>query len=187
VIDGRGTPGRGTDWERAIADNLALALEDQVDGLAAAVDRWPFLDPDRVAMLGWSFGGMLAALAVIDRPDVVHAAVAGAPVTDWRLYDTHYTERYLGRPQEHPDAYERSSPLARAERLTRPLLLIHGLADDNVVAAHSLQLSARLLAAGIPHELLLLPRASHLGGFDAVVVGRHLAVLDFLRRTLGGV
>jgi dipeptidyl-peptidase 4 len=185
VIDGRGTPGRGTSWERAIAGDFTITLEDQVDGLHAAAERWPFLDLDRVAMLGWSFGGELAAGAVIDRPDVVHAAVAGAPVTEQRLYDTHYTERYLGHPDDAPEAYDRSSPIARAERLSRPLLLIHGLADDNVVAAHSLLLSSKLFAAGIHHELLLLPNASHMGGFEEIVVGRYLAVLDFLRRWLG--
>src|SRR5439155_699868 len=83
----------------------------------------------RVAIRGWSFGGYLAALAVLRRPDVFHAAVVGAPVTDWRLYDTHYTERYLGHPDAHPDAYERSSLLGDAAKLERPILLIHGLAD----------------------------------------------------------
>ncbi|HEY0518943.1 MAG TPA: DPP IV N-terminal domain-containing protein, partial [Ilumatobacteraceae bacterium] len=98
IIDGRGTPGRGSDWERAVYLDLAtLILEDQIDGLHAAANDYP-LDLDRVAIRGWSFGGYLAALAVMRRPDVFHAAIAGAPVTDWRLYDTHYTERYLGDP-----------------------------------------------------------------------------------------
>ena len=92
----------------------------------------------RVAIRGWSFGGYLAALAVLRRPEVFHAAIAGAPVTDWRLYDTHYAERYLGHPDRDPDAYRRSSLLADAPRTPeRPLLLVHGLADDNVVAAHT--------------------------------------------------
>ncbi len=185
VIDGRGTPGRGAAWERAVAGDFTVTLDDQVDGLRAAAERWPFLDLDRVALIGWSFGGLLAALAAIDRPDVFRSAVSGAPVTEQRLYDTHYTERYLGLPQEAPEAYDRSSPISRAERLRRPLLLIHGLADDNVVAAHTLRLSSTLFGAGIPHELVLLPNASHIGGFDDLVVGRYLAVLDFLRRTLG--
>ena len=114
------------------------------------------LDLGRVAIRGWSFGGYLAALAVLRRPDVFHAAVAGAPVTEWRLYDTHYTERYLGDPTEQPDVYDANSLLPLAPGLTRPLLLIHGLADDNVVAAHTLQLSSALLAAGRPHEVLPL-------------------------------
>ena len=101
VIDGRGTPGRGPAWERAIHHDLAgPVLEDQVDGLLALAAEEPRLDLDRVAIRGWSFGGYLAALAVLRRPDVFHAAIAGAPVTDWRLYDTFYTERYLGHPDE---------------------------------------------------------------------------------------
>ena len=98
VTDGRGTPGRGSDWERAVHGDLAgPTLDDQVDALHAVAEQVPGLDLDRVAIRGWSFGGYLAALAVLRRPDVFHAAIAGAPVTEWRLYDTHYTERYLGR------------------------------------------------------------------------------------------
>jgi dienelactone hydrolase len=117
-------------------------LEDQVAALAAAADRCADLDTGRVGIRGWSFGGYLAALAVLRRPDVFHAAVAGAPVTDWRLYDTHYTERYLGQPGENGIAYDNCSLLGDAPKLQRPLLLIHGLADDNLVAAHTLRLSA---------------------------------------------
>ena len=157
VIDGRGTPGRGSDWERAVHRDLATAvLDDQIDALLALAADDPVLDLSRVAIRGWSFGGFLAALAVIRRPDVFHAAVAGAPVTEWRLYDTHYTERYLGDPTHDAGPYADNSLLPLAPELTRPLLLIHGLADDNVVAAHSLQLSSALLAAGKPHELLAL-------------------------------
>lgn len=162
VIDGRGTPGRGLSWEHAVAGDLATpALEDQVAGLQAAAEQWEMLDVDRVAIRGWSFGGFLAALAVLRRPDVFHAAIAGAPVTDWRLYDTHYTERYLGDPAEQPAAYAHSSLLADAPRLRRPLMLLHGLADDNVVAAHSLRLSQALLQAGRPHTVLPLPNTTH--------------------------
>src|SRR6266511_2822909 len=93
VVDGRGTPGRGSAWERAMFRDLTVALEDQVDALQAAAERFGFLDASRVGIRGWSFGGYLAAMAALRRPDVFHAAVAGAPVTEWRLYDTHYTER----------------------------------------------------------------------------------------------
>lgn len=185
VIDGRGTPGRGSEWERAVHRDFTVTLQDQVDGLAAAAQLWPFLDTSRAAIRGWSFGGMLAALAVTTRPDVFHAAVAGAPVTDQRLYDTHYTERYLGDPDSDPESYIDSSPLSHAEDLARPLLLIHGLADDNVVAAHTLQMSAALFRAGIHHELVLLPNASHMGGTAELVSARYIAELDFLRRSLG--
>ncbi len=185
VIDGRGTPGRSVSWERAIHGDFSITLQDQVDGLQAAASRWGFLDLERVAIRGWSFGGELAAMAVCSRPEVFHAAVAGAPVTDQLLYDTHYTERYLGRPDEDPEAYRRSSPITFAGQLRRPLLLIHGFADDNVVVAHTLRMSAALMAAAIPHELVLIPGASHMGGADDVVVSRYLLELDFLRRAFG--
>ena len=139
--------------------DLALGvLDDQVAALHDAAEAHPELDLTRVAIRGWSFGGYLAALAVLRRPDVFHAAIAGAPVTEWRLYDTHYTERYLGDPNEQPDVYDANSLIPLAPQLTRPLLLVHGLADDNVVAAHTLQLSSALLAAGRPHEVLATGR-----------------------------
>ncbi|HEU4397571.1 MAG TPA: prolyl oligopeptidase family serine peptidase [Actinomycetota bacterium] len=187
VADGRGTPGRGPAWERAVHRDLAgPALDDQVEALHAVAARHPELDLDRVAIRGWSFGGYLAALAVLRRPDVFHAAVAGAPVTDWRLYDTHYAERYLGHPDGDPDAYRRSSLLADAPRTTeRPLLLIHGLADDNVVAAHSLRLSGLLLAAGRPHSVLPLPGVTHMAVQEAVAENLLHLQLRFLRDALG--
>ena len=150
VADGRGTPGRGQNWERSIYGDFAQpALDDQVEVLENVVDRYgSAVDQNNVGIRGWSFGGYLAALAVLRRPDKFHAAIAGAPVTDWELYDTHYTERYLGTPSDHPENFERTSLIRDAHRLERPLLIIHGLADDNVIAAHSLQLSSALLAAG---------------------------------------
>jgi dipeptidyl-peptidase 4 len=119
------------------------------------------------------------------RPDVFHAAVAGAPVTEWRLYDTHYSERYLGDPATNAPAYDASSLLPLADRLTRPLLLIHGLADDNVVAAHSLRLSQALLTAGRPHEVLPLVGVTHMTPQEVVAEHLLLHQLDFLRRSLG--
>ena len=185
VADGAGTPGRGPAWERAIYLDIAgPALSDQVTALHEAARREPALDLSRVAIRGWSYGGFLAALAVLRRPDVFHAAIAGAPVTDQRLYDTHWRERHLGHPDEHPEAYDRCSLIGAAAALSRPLLLVHGLADDNVVAAHTLRLSAALLAAGRPHEVLPLPRATHQA---AGAVGESLLLheLDFLQRTMG--
>ncbi|MGI8875578.1 MAG: prolyl oligopeptidase family serine peptidase [Egibacteraceae bacterium] len=182
VTDGRGSPGRGPAWERTIAGDLATApLADQVDALHAAAEAFPgTLDLDRVAIRGWSFGGYLAALAVLRRPDVFHAAVAGAPVTEWRLYDTHYTERYLGLPEADADAYDRSGLLPDAPGLTRPLLLIHGLADDNVVAAHTLRLSRALLEAGRPHRVLPLVGVTHMTPQEAVAEALLHLQLDFL-------
>ena len=160
-------------------------LADQVDALHAAAERYPDLDLARVGIRGWSFGGYLAALAVLRRPDVFHAAVAGAPVTDWALYDTHYTERYLGRPDTDPDAYARMSLIADAPALTRPLLLVHGLADDNVVAAHTLRLSSALLAAGRPHSVLPLSGVTHMTPQEIVAENLLLLQVRFLRQALG--
>jgi dipeptidyl-peptidase-4 len=186
VADGRGTPGRGPAWERAVHGNLAgPVLDDQVDALHAVAASEPRLDLGRVAIRGWSFGGWLAALAVLRRPDVFHAAVAGAPVTDQRLYDTHYTERYLGHPAARPEAYRRNSLLGDAARLERPLLLIHGLADDNVVAAHTLRLSAALLAAGRPHTVLPLTGVTHMASQEVVAENLLHLQLSFLRAALG--
>jgi dipeptidyl-peptidase 4 len=185
VADGRGTPGRGPEWERAIRGDLALVLDDQVDALRAAAELHPgALDRERVAIRGWSFGGYLAALAVLRRPDVFGAAIAGAPVTDWSLYDTHYTERYLGLPQEQPEAYLRSSILRDASKLSRPLMLVHGIADDNVVVAHTLRLSAALFEAGRHHELVLLSNVTHMAGARSVEENLLHLELDFLRRSL---
>jgi dipeptidyl-peptidase-4 len=187
VVDGRGTPGRGSEWERAVRHDLATpVLDDQVAALHAVAEDNPVLDLSRVAIRGWSFGGFLAALAVMQRPDVFHAAVAGAPVTDWRLYDTHYTERYLGDPTTDAAPYAKNSLLPLAPQLTRPLLLIHGLADDNVVAAHTLQLSSALLAAGKPHELLALAGVTHMTPQEVVAENLLLHQLEFLRRALTG-
>ena len=160
--DGRGTPRRGRAFERAIRGDLSLPLEDQVAALRALFAEVPEMDPSRVGVYGWSFGGTMAALAVLRRPDVFRAAVAGAPVVDWRDYDTHYTERYLGLPAEHPEAYARSSLLAEAPGLSRPLLLVHGTADDNVSFLHSLELADALFRAGRPFQLLPLAGATHI-------------------------
>ncbi len=185
VADGRGTPGRGPAWERVIAADVATpVLEDQVEALEAAAAEHPDLDLTRVAIRGWSFGGYLAALAVLRRPDVFRAAVAGAPVTDWRLYDTHYSERYLGHPDEHGEVYDRHSLIRDAARLERPLLLVHGLADDNVVAAHTLRLSAALLAAGRQHAVLPLTGVTHMATQEEVAENLLLLQVRFLQQAL---
>ena len=186
ITDGRGTPARGPAWERAVAGDLAHpVLEDQIDSLDALAEQHPRLDLGRVAVRGWSFGGYLAALAVLARPDRFHAAVAGAPVTDWRLYDTHYTERYLGHPDHNPEVYARTSLLEMAGELSRPLLLICGLADDNVFAAHTLQLSQVLFEAGRPHQVLPLPGVTHMTPQEQVAENLLLLQRTFLFDSLG--
>jgi dipeptidyl-peptidase-4 len=186
VVDGRGTPGRGVEWEQAVHLDIAdVVLEDQLDALKAAAAADADLDLERVAIRGWSFGGYLSALAVLRHPESIHAAIAGAPVTDWRLYDTFYTERYLGRPDEDPEVYDRNSLIADAPSLRRPLLLVHGLADDNVVSAHTLRLSRALLEAGRPHEVLPLTGITHMAVRPEVAENLLRLQLDFLTRALG--
>jgi dipeptidyl-peptidase-4 len=184
-VDGRGTGGRGRAWDRAVRDAFDATLEDQVTGLLGVAELVPDLDLSRVGIRGWSFGGYLAALAVLRRPDVFHAAVAGAPVTDWSLYDTFYTERYLGHPAHAAEVYARNSLLDDAPRLTRPLLVIHGLADDNVVVAHTLRLSSALVAAGRPHEVLPLSGVTHMTPQDVVEENKLVLQVEWLQRHLG--
>ncbi|MFC8415102.1 S9 family peptidase [Streptomyces coelicoflavus] len=189
VADGRGTPGRSPAWEKAVKDDVAaVVLQDQVDALQALAADFP-LDLNRVAIRGWSFGGYLAALAALRRPDVFHAAVVGAPVTDLRLYDTHYEERYVGDPREQPEVYRRNSViddegLVDAAEPHRPMMVIHGLADDNVAVAHSLRLSSALLAAGRPHEVLPLSGVTHMTPQESVAENLLLLQVDFLKRSL---
>ncbi|MFJ3638664.1 alpha/beta fold hydrolase [Streptomyces sp. NPDC090108] len=188
VADGRGTPGRSPAWEKDVHRDFTVSLDDQIDALQDLATRYP-LDLSRVAVRGWSYGGYLAALAVLRRPDVFHAGIAGAPVTDWRLYDTHYTERYLGDPAADPAAYALNSlvtddGLSAPAEPHRPLMIIHGLADDNVVAAHTLRLSSALLAAGRPHEVLPLSGVTHMTPQEQVAENLLLLQVDFLKRSL---
>ncbi len=184
VADGRGTPGRSPAWEKAIAFDFAgVTLDDQVEAVQALAEEFP-LDLGRVGIRGWSYGGYLAALAVLRRPDVFHAAVSGAPVTDFALYDTHYTERYLGHPAERPEVYEANSLIPDAAKLERPLMIIHGLADDNVVAAHTLRLSSALLAAGRAHTVLPLSGVTHMTPQEEVAENLLLLQVEFLKNSL---
>lgn len=187
VAEGPGSPGSPA-WERAMCGRFAEpALDAQVRALQMLADQLgQVADLGRVAIRGWSFGGYLAALAVLERPDLVHAAVAGAPVTDWALYDTAYTERYLGTSHDHPDRYESQSLLPRAARLERPLMIIHGLADDNVLMAHTLRLSAALLAAGRRHQVLPLSGVTHMTPQQVVAENLLLAQRDFIVAALKG-
>ena len=165
AADGRGTPWRGREWERAIRDGFAsVPLDDQVAALQALAAREPSIDLKRVGIMGWSFGGFMAALSVLRRSDFYKAAVAGAPVVDWYDYDTAYTERYLGVPPPagKSDAYIRNGLLPYASGLRSPLLVFHGTADDNVHFAESLKLTDALFAAGKPFEFVPLSGQTHL-------------------------
>ena len=194
TADGRGTTGRGPAWDRAIFENMkGVTLADQIEAVNAlpeAVSRLnadgrrpgvPMPDLDKVCMIGWSYGGFLSALAVLDAPNVFKAACAGAPPTDWTLYDTHYTERYLGLD---PDVYRRNGIVQDAPGLVRPLMLIHGFADDNVTIAHSLRLSQALMAAGRPHTFLPLTGITHMTNDETVAENLLTLQRDFLRDAL---
>ncbi|MGH7730644.1 MAG: DPP IV N-terminal domain-containing protein [Candidatus Eiseniibacteriota bacterium] len=185
-IDGRGTPGRGRAWERAIrGDLIDLPLRDQVAALEALGRRYPELDLTRVGITGWSFGAYFAALALERRPDVFHAGVAGAPVTDWRDYDTHYTERYMGLPEENVAGYQASSALTWAKDLVRPLLILHGTADDNVYFLHSLNLCDALFRAGRSVELVPLRGYTHMVADSLGVTQVNQRTVRHFQRHLG--
>ena len=179
AIDGRGTPGHGRDWERAIRGNLIeVPLADQIAGLQALAAHEPAMDLKRVGVVGWSFGGYFSAMAVMQKPEIFRCAVVGAPVVTWENYDTHYTERYLGIPSENPDGYRLSNVLTYASKLTRPLLLIHGLTDDNVYFQHSVQLSEALFEAGKNFNFLPL-LGTHMVSEPLLRLRRQTRVIDF--------
>lgn len=185
-LDNRGTPGRGRARERVVYRRFgSVPLEDQVAGLKALGERFAELDLQRVGIYGWSFGGYLAAQAVLKRPDVYRAAIAGAPVTDWYDYDTHYTERYLGIPPADAAAYEDASLLPLAKGLRQPLLLIHGTADDNVYFRHTLKLADALFREGKEFELLPLSGLTHLVPDPVVMQRLYGRFATFFRRHLG--
>lgn len=198
TADGRGTTGRGPKWDRAIYETMkSVTLEDQVDAVRALPEALATLavqenkessettipqpDLNRVAMIGWSYGGFLSALAVLEAPETFAAACAGAPPTDWTLYDTHYTERYLGLD---PAVYERNSIISDTPQLDRPLMLIHGFADDNVTIAHSLRLSQALMAAGRKHTFLPLTGITHMTNDETVAENLLILQRDFLAEAL---
>ena len=187
AMDGRGTPGRGRDWERAMRRAFAeVPLTDQIAALQALGREFPELDLERVGIHGWSFGGYLAALGALRRPDVFKAATAGAPVTDWLDYDTHYTERYLGVPaDERDEVYRRNSLIEDAPNLRVPLLLVHGTADDNVFFRHSLKLADALLRAGRNFEVLPLAGFTHRVPDPVVMERLWQRRAEFFRRHLG--
>lgn len=186
AIDGRGTPNRGRAWERAVKGDLStLSLDDQVAGLRALGEKYPELDLSRVGIWGWSFGGYMAAMGVMRHPDVFHAGIAGAPVSDWHDYDTHYTERYMGMPDDNPDGYKKANVLTYADRLERPLMIIHGTGDDNVYVVHSLKLVDALLRAGKPYEFIPLLGKTHMVADPMTRLRLEQRVLEFFIRHLG--
>jgi dipeptidyl-peptidase-4 len=186
AIDNRGTPGRGRDWERSVSKKFgSVPLEDQIAGLKALGRKFPEMDLDRVGIVGWSFGGYMAALAALRQPEVFKTAVAGAPVTDWEDYDTHYTERYLGMPGTDREAYREGSLLTYAADLKRPLLLVHGTADDNVYFRHTLKLADALFRAGKDFDLLPLSGLTHMVPDPVVTQRLWSRIAEHFQRHLG--
>jgi dipeptidyl-peptidase-4 len=183
--DNRGTPDRGRAWERAVLRDLVkVPMDDQVGAVQELGKRYTELDLSRVGIVGWSFGGYMAAMGVLLRPDVFKAGVAGAPVTDWALYDTAYTERYMKTPQANPDGYQATSALTHASKLDRPLLVIHGITDDNVHFAHTLALIEALYVAGKYAEVITLS-ATHMLPDPKLNLAREQVQIRFFREHLG--
>ncbi len=180
VADNRGAAGRGLAFEGAIRWNLGdVEVRDQV-AVVRELTRRGLVDPDRVGINGWSYGGYMSALCLAKEPGVFKAAVAGAPVTDWDGYDTHYTERYMGTPVTNPDGYARSRVMAHVDGLRdRHLMLIHGLIDENVHFRHSARLIQAMIQARIPYELFLLPGERHSPRAEADRVYLEERIRDF--------
>jgi dipeptidyl-peptidase-4 len=183
-LDNRGSAGRGVAFESAVYRRLGqLELEDQLTGIEYLKGR-PCVDPSRLGITGWSYGGYLTLYALTHAPGVFRSGVAGAPVTDWRFYDTIYTERYMGTPAGNPRGYEASSPLVAARSLDAALLLLHGSSDDNVHLANTLAFAHELIEADRPYQLLIHPGEKH--GFRPAAdrIARDRAILEHLERTL---
>ena len=182
AIDNRGTPDRG----KAFEDHLYRAMgtvevEDQLKGVEWLKSQ-PYVDPARIATYGWSYGGYLSLKLLEKAPGVFSAAVAGAPVTRWELYDTHYTERYLGMPQDKPSAYPASGAVDEAVKIKDPLLVIHGMSDDNVVFDNATALIARMQSAAVPFEMMVYPGQTHRVGGPGISVHLWRTIEDFLAR-----
>lgn len=160
-LDNRGSAGRGHQWEAALYRRLgARELEDQITGVKHLVSMG-FVDPARIGIHGWSYGGFMTLYALLNAPETFKAGAAGAPVTDWRMYDTIYTERYLGLPEENQKGYQSSSVIHQAAKLKGALLFVHNFEDDNVLFQHTLRMANELQSAGKPFEMMLYPQKKH--------------------------
>jgi dipeptidyl-peptidase-4 len=181
-IDNRGSDNRG----RAFGDQIYRAMgtvevEDQLAG-ANYLKTLPFVDPGKVATYGWSYGGYMSLKMLEANPGVYAAAVAGAPVSDWALYDTHYTERYMGDPKADAAAYAASAAVRDPKSIRDPLLLIHGMADDNVFLDNSTAVAAKLQGAAVPFEMMFYPGQTHAVGGSGVAEHLWRTILRFLDR-----
>ncbi len=185
TIDNRGTGFRGTAFDAPLYRHLGkVEVADQMVGVDY-LKSLDFIDPDRIGIWGWSYGGYMTLMSLFKQPDVFAAGVSGAPVTDWTLYDTHYTERYLGTPQGNPEGYEASGVFPFAANLDAPLLLIHGMADDNVLFTNSTKLMKALQDDGRPFDVMTYPGSKH-GLTRVPATGEHAYshILRFFRQHL---
>lgn len=183
-IDNRGSSNRGRDFEAPLERRMgAVEVRDQLAGLAWLKNQ-SFVDPDRVGLWGWSYGGYMTLMTTLQAPGSYAAGVAAAPVTDWALYDTGYTERYMGDPRINGRHYERSSVFTYLENYETPLLLIHGMADDNVIFANSVRLYNELQAQGSSFEMMTYPGQRHGVRGEGRQVHLWHTILDFFDREL---
>jgi dipeptidyl-peptidase-4 len=183
-LDNRGSAFRGTAFQAPIHRKLgAVEVADQVTAARWLADQ-SYIDRARIGVWGWSYGGYLSLMLMFKAPEIFRAGVAGAPVTDWTLYDTHYTERYLGTPADNAEGYAASAVLPYAPDLQGRLLVIHGMADDNVLFLHSTKLFRRLQDLGKPFDIMVYPGAKH--GLTRQHDGRHAyaTILGFFQRAL---
>ncbi|MEE8610460.1 MAG: DPP IV N-terminal domain-containing protein [Sphingomonas aquatilis] len=183
-IDNRGSYNRGKAFEDQIYHAMGtVEVEDQLAG-ANYLKSLPFVDGNKIATYGWSYGGYMSLKMLEKTPGVYAAAVSGAPVTDWQLYDTHYTERYLGDPAKDPKSYATSQAVEDSPKIKDPLLLIHGMADDNVFLDNSTKVAAKMQATATPFEMMFYPGYTHRVG--GPMVSQHLwgTILDFLDRNV---
>ena len=183
-LDNRGTPNRGTEFAAPLYRKLGFPeVDDQMAGLAW-LKAQPFVDPERVAVYGWSYGGYMVLRLMTEHPAAFAAGISGAPVTDWTLYDTHYTERYLGNPAQDMAPYTASDVTLKAGTLQRPLRIIHGLADDNVVFDHSARMMAALQKSGRPFDTAVYPGQTHAIRDPALQLHMWEATMAFLKQHL---
>ena len=182
AIDNRGTPDRGKAFEDQLYRAMGtVEVDDQLKGVEWLKSQ-AYVDPQRIATYGWSYGGYMSVKLLEKAPGLFSAAIAGAPVTRWELYDTHYTERYLGKPQDRPSAYPSAGAVDDAASITDPMLLIHGMSDDNVVFDNATALMARMQAAAVPFEMMVYPGQTHRVGGPGISVHLWRTIEDFLRR-----
>ncbi len=183
-VDNRGSANRGLAFEAPIAHHMGqIEVDDQVEGVRFLAER-PYVDSRRVGIYGWSYGGYMTCRALLLAPEVFKAGVAGAPVTFWQGYDTHYTERYMGLPDTNAAGYQASAVLPDAGKLVGKLLLVHGLVDENVHARHTMRLVEALVAAGRDYELLLFPESRHMPRDPSYLEYLERRLVEFLRRNL---